>query len=140
MQSPSRFSSPKLDVCVPALLRGSHLFCLSPHTRRPFLAEEHLVMQGIPIPDMLPPTSRHAQFFPFKTRVSEVMKETETRRLTGNGMHLSQVGNTLLFALALAAEEHLRHQRLQCVLAAHGKRRLYDAFTGGALKRRDTGY
>jgi site-specific DNA-cytosine methylase len=142
MQSPSRFSSPKLDVCVPALLRGSHLFCLSPHARRPFLAEEHLVMQGIPLANMLPPTSRHSQFFPFNVRVDELMTETQVRRFAGNGMHLSQVGNTLMFALAGVAEAHLCHQRPQTVLAGLGKRKMHEAdgISGCALKRQDTGY
>ncbi len=82
-------------------MRGSHLFSLGQN--RVMLPEEHLLVQGVPVPELLAPDSWLAEYYPL-SRPVDAYAGTLWRRLCGNGMHWSQVGSALLLAFARAAE------------------------------------
>ncbi len=101
MQNPGMFGT--VLAVAPALLKASYLYSL--HLERPLLATEHSLVQGIPLAECLPPDSPARAFAPWTAPVHTFLSETEMRHLTGNGMHLSQVGVALLHALAFVAME-----------------------------------
>jgi hypothetical protein len=100
MQTPGMFNA-SYGV-TPALLRQSRLFSLD--LSRPLLSIEHFLVQGIPIPELLLPQSAMSQFCPFGRSVLHLTNDTERRRLTGNSMHLWQVGSALMLCLAELAD------------------------------------
>lgn len=93
----------QVSQLVPALLRTSALYSMG--AQRPFHPEELFQVQGIPVPHLLPPESRHARYYPFRRSLRELASETAMRSLTGNSMHLAQVGLALLLSLVEYAEK-----------------------------------
>ncbi len=103
MQSPGHMGEPGGGTkgLVPCLMRGSVLFSLGKN--RLVLPEEHLVVQGVPVPELLPADSWLAKYYPL-SRPVDAFPGALWRRLSGNGMHWSQIGTALLLAFARAAE------------------------------------
>ena len=100
-QSPFHIRANKLSACVPVLVRNSLLYSMK--KQRLVLAEEALQMQGLPVPALLPEFPNLAERWPFRCSLSDVMTEAQMRAVTGNGMHICQVGTALLLALAIVA-------------------------------------
>jgi len=94
MQNPHHFQT--IQNLAPALLRGSVLYSMS--AQRRFLPEEHFLIQGIPVMELLPVGPKNV--YPFLKPLQELTSSAALRRLTGNAMHLSQVGLAMLLALA----------------------------------------
>lgn len=90
-QNVSHMSTP--GPIAPALLTGSWLFDLI--QERPVLPyPEHYAIMGFPV---------HSEQFPWEeTFMLRRVLDATHRRVTGNGMHLSQIGCWLAFALAIA--------------------------------------
>ncbi len=63
---------------------------------------EFLLVQGVPVPELLPGNSWVAEYYPF-TRPAACWA-THWRKLCGNCMHWSQVGSALMLAFARRAE------------------------------------
>ncbi len=87
---------------APALLRASKLYNLQ--LERPLLPVEHFLVQGIPLQECLPAGMR-GTVCPWAKPTHASLSDTEMRRLTGSGMHLSQVGVALLHSLSFLAME-----------------------------------
>ncbi len=87
---------------APALLKASRLYSLQ--LDRPLLAVEHFLVQGIPLRECLP-AGMACAVSPWAQPAQAFLSDGEIRRLTGNGMHLSQVGTTLLHSLTFLAME-----------------------------------
>ena len=96
VQTPGMFSC-TYNV-MPALLRASRLFSLA--LSRPLLSLEHFVVQGICIPELFPAGAASAESCPFATSALQLTSDSERRSLTGNCMHLWQVGSALMLCLA----------------------------------------
>jgi len=96
VQTPGMFSC--THNVMPALLRGSRLFSLA--LSRPLLSLEHFIVQGICIPEFLPAGAASVESCPFDTSVLQATSDSERRSLTGNCMHLWQVGSALMLCLA----------------------------------------
>lgn len=64
---------------------------------RPVLPGEHWLVQGFPH-HIYPALPTHlAKYFP--AGIDEGLTDTEMKSLTGNSMHIAQVGSWLLFSL-----------------------------------------
>ena len=100
LQSPYHISPGNRQV-APALLKGSLLFSVS--RRRLMLPSETMLLQGFPVPSLLPNDSKLASLYPFQEPLEEMLAERAVRSLSGNGMHLCQVGCMFLIAMGMAA-------------------------------------
>lgn len=87
---------------APSLLKGSLFFSLS--RRRPMLPAEAMLLQGFPVPSLLPNDCELASLYPFQRPLEEIPPDRTVRNLAGNGMHLCQVGSAFLIAVGLAVE------------------------------------
>ena len=83
---------------VPALLRGSLLVDLV--SMRPFTHQEHWIIQGFPFSQFEVPDG-FSSFFP--TDVVSRESEATQKSLTGNAMHLAQIGAWILYNLAFTS-------------------------------------
>jgi hypothetical protein len=88
------------DVSAPTLLKRSRLYDIV--QQRLAAPAQHWLMQGFPYPcDASGDFSQ--RFFPFLQLVvdsPDVLTEAEQRQLTGNGMHVAQIGSWFLYNLA----------------------------------------
>jgi hypothetical protein len=88
------------DVTAPTLLQRSRLYDIV--QQRPVAPPQHWLMQGFPYP--CEASGDFAQrFFPFLQLIGDgpdVLTEAEQRQLTGNGMHVAQIGAWFLYNLA----------------------------------------
>ena len=71
--------------------------------QRLVLPGEALQMQGLPVPALLEGYPDLAAQWPFQCMPEDIMTESQLRGVTGNGMHMCQVGCALLLALAMVA-------------------------------------
>ena len=88
-------------MCTCAV-KGSVLYSIP--DGRLFEPQEYLLVQGIPVRELLPEGSPHARHDPFTRPLAAIVGSAKLRQLCGNSMHLAQVGTCLLWALAGAAE------------------------------------
>ena len=96
-QNPEYFGTGPAEI-MPALLRNTKLYDLASCTE--VIPQVHWLIQGWPYPGLAPP--EQAGTFPFAGMAEDVLTNRDVRILTGNGMHLAQVGTSCLFALATA--------------------------------------
>jgi len=101
LQSPYHIA-PGTRQVAPSLLKGSLLFSLS--RRRLMLPAETMLLQGFPVPSLLPSDGELASLYPFQTPLEDMLPDRTVRNLSGNGMHLCQVGCAFLIAVGLAVE------------------------------------
>ncbi len=97
---------------VPALAQASVLYCI--RDGKLFEPLEHMSVQGVPVHSLIgkeDADSLPACYFPFVEPMEnwpkKVLSDGLLRSLTGNAMHLSQVGSVLLFLLAHAKQQPL---------------------------------
>jgi hypothetical protein len=100
-QSPFHIQHNKLSACAPVLVRNSLLYSMA--KKRLVLPTEALQMQGLPVPALLAGSPDLAAQWPFRCNLEDIMTESQLRGVTGNGMHICQVGSALLLALAMVA-------------------------------------
>ena len=100
-QSPFHVQHNKLSACAPVLVRNSLLYSMA--KKRLVLPGEALQMQGLPVPALLAGFPDLAAQWPFRCSLEDIMTESQLRGVTGNGMHICQVGSALLLALAMVA-------------------------------------
>jgi hypothetical protein len=100
-QSPFHIQANRLSACAPVLVRNSLLYSM--RKKRLVLPEEALQMQGLPVPELLTDHPHVAARWPFCCSLGEIMTEAQLRAVTGNGMHVCQVGSAVLLALAMVA-------------------------------------
>ncbi len=98
-QSPLR--GPSFPSALPALTKGSWPWCA--HHERLLFPIERFAVQGVPLRCLLPcQTVVPERYMPFHRDPDSFLLPREMRRVTGNAMHLEQLGCSLLFLLAAA--------------------------------------
>ncbi len=105
-QDPSRLGGRSPPSHMPALVKNSHMFHVQ--SQRLLLPEQHFVVMGFPAvrlwTDREEPKRLLKAFFAFRWDIHRMLRrchinDAQVGALTGNGMHLSQVGLVFLFVL-----------------------------------------
>ena len=84
---------------IPSLLCGSTIWSML--HRRPLLPSEYFVLMGWPVPGLSSEFSDCEHTFPFPAEVFQFMKDSDSKRLTGNAMQCRLLGVYLSMVLAI---------------------------------------